>query len=122
MKRTTKKISENRAKQKASDINKYAQESYPAVSSTSVQTQKVQYYSRQLLQLLEEKENISKQMIEEAKPLFEFEILTSFPGIGEISAALYIGEIGDLSHFSNHKKINAIIVLDIRKYKSGKYD
>jgi|SRR5690625_84852 len=121
MKSTTKKISENRAKQKASQIIEYAKESYPAVSSTSVQTQKVQYYAQQLLRLLGEKENISEQMISKAKQLSEFVLLTSFPGIGEISAALFIGEIGDLSRFSDHKKVNAFIGIDIRRYQSGKY-
>lgn len=121
IKSTTKKISGNRAKQKASQIIEYAEESYPAVSSNSVQTQKVKYYARQLLQLLEEKENISKQMIERSKTLLEFEILTSIPGIGEVSAALFIGEFGDISRFSNHKKVNAFIGIDIRRYQSGKY-
>lgn len=121
MKSTTKKISENRAKQKASEIIEYAKESYPAVSSSSIQTQKVRYYARQLLHLLGEKENISKQMIEKAKQLPEFELLISFPGIGEISAALFIGEVGDISRFSNHKKVNAFIGIDIRRYQSGKY-
>ncbi|MDY0393268.1 transposase [Virgibacillus halophilus] len=65
---------------------------------------KVQYYARQLLHLLEEKENVSEQLITKAKQLSDFELLTSFPGIGEISAALFIGEIGNLSRFSNHKK------------------
>ncbi|MEI3598670.1 MULTISPECIES: IS110 family transposase [unclassified Oceanobacillus] len=60
-------------------------------------------------------------MIERAKTLFEFEILTSFPGIGKISAALFIGEIGDISRFSDHKKVNAFIGIDIRRYQSGKY-
>lgn len=121
MKSTTKKISENRAKQKANQIIEYAKESYPAVSPNSVQTQKVQYYARHLHRLLEEKENISKQMIEKAKQLLEFEVLTSFPGIGEISAALFIGEVGDITRFSNHKKVNAFIGIDIRRYQSGKY-
>src|SRR5699024_9383725 len=89
MKSTSKKISENSAKQKASQIIEYAKESYPAVSSNSVQTQKVQYYARQLLHLLGEKEKISEQMITKAKQLSEFELLISFPGIGEISAALF---------------------------------
>ncbi|GAB3800527.1 transposase [Virgibacillus kimchii] len=121
IKSTTKKISENRAKQKAVEIIEYAKESYPAVSSNSIQTQKVQYYASQLLQLLEEKENISKQMMEKAKQLPEFELLISFPGIGEISAALFIGEVGDISRFLNHKKVNAFIGIDIRRYQSGKY-
>lgn len=37
----------------------YAKESYPAVSPDSIQTQKVQYYASQLLQLLEDKDKIS---------------------------------------------------------------
>ncbi|MCK0471299.1 IS110 family transposase [Halalkalibacter sp. APA_J-10(15)] len=118
---TTKNISQARAKQKAVDIMNYAQSSYPAVSQTSVHTQKVQYYARQLLHLLEEKERISREMITEAKKLPEFDLLISFPGIGEISAALVIGELGDLSRFSNHKKVNAFIGIDIRRYQSGKY-
>ncbi|MGP4063269.1 IS110 family transposase [Halobacillus sp. H74] len=121
LKSTAKKISENRAKEKASQIIDYALESYPAVSPHSVQTQKVQYYARQLHHLLEDKERVSEQLIGNAKQLSEFEVLTSFPGIGDISAALFIGEIGDLSRFSNHKKVNAFVGIDIRRYQSGKY-
>lgn len=121
MKSTTKKISENRAKQKASQILEYAKESYPAVSVNSIQIQKVQYYSKGLLDLLEQKENISRQMITESKSLPEFDILISLPGIAEKSAALFIGEVGSLSRFPNHKKVNAFLGIDIRRYQSGKY-
>ncbi len=81
----------------------------------------MQYYARQLLHLLAEKEQISKQLIDSPRMLPEFEILISFPGISEISAALFIGEFDNLSRFSNHKKINAFIGIDIRRYQSGKY-
>ncbi|WP_413376313.1 IS110 family transposase [Alkalihalobacillus sp. 1P02AB] len=118
---TKKKISQERAKQKAITIMEYAQSSYPAVPSNSVQTQKVQYYARQLLHLLEEKEHVSRAMIAEAKTLPEFERLISFPGIGEISAALLMGELGDVSRFSTHKQVNAFVGIDIRRYQSGKY-
>lgn len=121
IKSTSKRISENRAKEKTRQIIDYAKSSYPAVLSNSVQTQKVQYYARQLLHLLEEKELISHQMIENAKKLSEFELLKSLPGVGRISVALIIGEIGDLSRFSNHKKVNAFIGIDVRRYQSGKY-
>ncbi|WP_246117084.1 IS110 family transposase [Shouchella miscanthi] len=118
---TLKNISQNRAKQKAVEIMSYAHSSYPAVSTESVQTQKVRYYARQLLHLLEEKERVSKELIEEAKNLPEFDLFLSVPGIGEISAALVMGELGDLSRFSNHKKVNAFVGIDIRRYQSGKY-
>ncbi|MYL47145.1 IS110 family transposase [Virgibacillus halodenitrificans] len=121
IKSTSKRISENNAKEKASQIKDYAKNSYPAVSADSIQAQKVQYYARQLLHLLETKEQISNQMIEKAKNLKEFELLKSLPGVGVISAALFIGEIGDLSRFSKHKKVNAFIGIDIRRYQSGKY-
>jgi transposase len=121
IKSTSKKISENRAKEKAHQIIEYARNSYPAVSSSSIQTQKVRYYARQLLHLLEEKEQLTHQMIKKSEKLSEFELLKSLPGIGGISAALLIGEIGDLSRFSNHKKVNAFIGIDIRRYQSGKY-
>jgi transposase len=120
-KSTTKRISENRAKQKASQIIEYAKESYPAISSASIQTSKVQYYAKQLLRLLEEKEHVSNQLINEAKKLPEFEVLISLPGVGDISAGLFIGEFGDLSRFSNHKKVNAFVGIDIRRYQSGRY-
>lgn len=121
IKSTSKRISENNAKEKASQIKDYAKNSYPAVSADSIQAQKVQYYARQLLHLLETKEQISNQMIEKAKNLKEFELLKSLPRVGAISAALFIGEIGDLSRFSKHKKVNAFIGIDIRRYQSGKY-
>ena len=95
--------------------------SYPAVTSNSVQTQKVQYYARQLLHLLGEKEQISNQLIDNAKQLPEFELLISFPGIGEISATLFMSELGDLSRFTNHRKVHAFIGMDIRRYQAGKY-
>lgn len=78
-------------------------------------------YARQLLHLLGEKDRVSEQLITNARQLSAFELLISFPGIGEISAALFIGEIGDLSRFSNHRKVNTFIGIDIRRYQSGTY-
>jgi transposase len=121
IKSTTKKISEARAKHKASQIIEYARESFPAVPMGSVQAQKVRYYARQLIQLLGDKKHTADQLIAKAKNLPEFRILVSFPGIGEISAALFIGEFGDLMKFTNHKKVNAFAGIDIRRYQSGKY-
>jgi len=60
------------------------------------------------------KKNISKQIIEKAKQLLEFELLISFPGIGNFCATLFICEIGDILRFSNYKKVNAFIGIDIQ--------
>jgi transposase len=53
--------------------------------------------------------------------LEEFSVIASFPGIGELSAAQFIGELGDLRRFSDPRKANAYIGIDIRRYQSGNY-
>lgn len=121
MQSTPKKISENRAKNKAGDIRMYAQNSYPAVPVADIHVQKTQYYAGLLQELLSQKEELTKQMIDTAKKLDEFKLFDSFPGIGELSAAQLIGELGDLRRFSTSKKANAYLGIDIRRYQSGKY-
>ncbi|WP_230914745.1 transposase, partial [Agrilactobacillus fermenti] len=68
-----------------------------------------------------QKEKIQKQLIAQAKALPEFEILTSMPGIGELTASRIIGEVGDFTRFDNAKQINAYIGIDLRQYQSGTY-
>lgn len=118
---TSKKISKNRAQTKAEEILHYAQNSYPAVSVDDIHIQKTCYYARLLQELLLQKEELTQQMIGTAKKLEEFNLFSSFPGIGELSAAQLIGELGDLRRFSTSKKANAYLGIDIRRYQSGKY-
>src|SRR5699024_8164011 len=78
-------------------------------------------YSRRLMELLLQKEKIQKELIQSVHSLPEFSILTSLPGIGKPTAALLIGELGDIRRFSNNRKLNAYIGIDIRRFQSGKY-
>lgn len=121
MQSTPKKIAENRAKNKAEEILNYAQNSYPAVSVEDIHVQKTHYFAKLLQQLLLQKEELAQQMITVAKKLAEFQLFASFPGIGELSAAQLIGELGDLRRFATSKKANAYIGIDIKRYQSGKY-
>lgn len=121
LKSTRKKISINRAWAKADTMISYAKCCYPAVNKESIQCQKVIYYARELQDLLEKKEELSKQLIDLGKKFEEFPIYQSLPGVGELTAAQLIGELGDFSRFSNAKQINAFIGIDIRRYQSGKY-
>lgn len=118
---TKKKISEKKAWEKADQILAYAQNAYPAVESDSIDCQKVVYYAQQMQELLAEKEAITKQLKNQASVLEEFESYISFPGIGELSAALLIGELGDIRRFQNANQLNAYVGIDIRHYQSGKY-
>jgi transposase len=112
MNATAKKISDNRARNKAEELIAYAKDSYPAVSETAIPVAKTRYYAEQLQVLLNQKEILAKQMIESAKRLEEFSMIASFPGIGEL---------GDLRRFSDSRKANAYIGIDIRRYQFGKY-
>ncbi|MEI5989431.1 hypothetical protein A5881_000919 [Enterococcus termitis] len=120
-KSTDKRLSDKKALEKAQQLLSLASNSYPATTKTSIQVQKVQYYAQKLKELIQSKETLSKQLIEQTKPLPEFVLYQSVPGIGEVSAALLIGEIGDIRRFENHKKVNAFVGIDTRRYQSGKY-
>lgn len=99
----------------------YAEDSYPAVTETDIHVQKTRYYAERLQELLIQKEKLSKKMIEITAQLPESKVISSFPGIGELSTAQLLGELGDLRRFSNNKKVNAYLGIDIRRYQSGKY-
>ena len=120
-KNTDKKISNQKALAKAQTLLSLAQNSYLAESIQSISVQKVVYYARQLKQLLMTKEQLTKQLVETAKQTIEFGFYQSIPGIGELSAGLIIGELGDIRRFSTHKQLNAFVGVDTRRYQSGKY-
>jgi transposase len=47
--------------------------------------------------------------------------ITSIPGIGEVLGASILGEIGDISRFSNPKKLTAYAGLDSTFHQSGQF-
>ncbi|MDZ7834724.1 MAG: IS110 family transposase [Alkalibacterium sp.] len=121
MKTTLKKISDNRARKKAEDLMVYAKDSYPATRVDSVHCQRAIYYAEKLQDLLQKKENLRIQLIEQARLLEEFILYVSIPGIGELTSALLIGELGDIRRFTTPNQLNAFVGIDIRRYQSGKY-
>lgn len=118
--KTDKKISDQKLKEKAEQLLLLAAESYPAVSLDSFIVDKVRYLARELKRLIFLKENLQNEMIEKTENTPAFQVLVSIPGIGEITAALVIAELGDIHRFSNAKKLNAYVGIDIRRYQSGK--
>lgn len=116
---TKKKISKEEAKLKAEHLIHLAQQSYPAVDKNHFLVNKAQYRIKQIKNLFDTKEQLSKQMIEQSKSLDEFSILLSIPGIGPLTAALLISELGDIRRFSTSNKLNAYVGIDIRTHQSG---
>ncbi|UJF15653.1 IS110 family transposase [Jeotgalibaca sp. MA1X17-3] len=121
IKSTRKNISENRARKKAEELTVLAQEAYPAVAENSVHCQKTSYYAEKLQDLLLQKEALKSQMIAMARELPEHDLYITIPGIGELSSALLIGELGDIRRFETSNQLNAFVGIDIRRYQSGNY-
>ena len=121
LKSTRKKKSENRARKKAEELIALAQDAYPAVAENSIHCQKTSYYAERLQDLLLQKEALQNQLIDMARELPEHDLYITIPGIGELTSALLIGELGDIRRFETSNQLNAFVGIDIRRYQSGNY-
>lgn len=116
---TKKRLSQEQAKKKANKLISMAKLSYPSVDKNDFSVTEVQIRVDRIKNLLDTKETLAQKMIELSLDLPEFRILTSIPGIGDLSAALIISEVGDIRRFPTSNKMNAYIGIDIRSYQSG---
>ena len=118
---TSKRISENRVGNLAEKLVGLAKQSYSAISKTSPMIEEVKYNAQELIRLTNRREQVLEQLIELAKPLPEYEILLSIPGIAETTATSVIGELGDIRRFKSANQINAFIGIDLKQYESGDF-
>jgi transposase len=65
--------------------------------------------------------DIRAEILTRAGNLSEFSLLLSIPGVGEITAATILSEIGDVERFDSSKKLNAYAGLDPSVYQSGSF-
>ena len=110
----------NYYKKKANTIKDYAQSSYPGVNENSKDVDNLKQLTEIIIELTKQKDLIKNQMIKLAKQTKNFECINSLYGIGELSAALIIAELKDITRFNNVKQINASCGLDPTIVQSGK--
>ena len=108
-----------RAEEKAIALIQAAEASYSSISSGDVRCEQAKDYAKRLADLNEKKQQLVKQMVELSKDRKEYQVLLSFPGIGEVTAVRIIGELGDIRRFKNHKQLNTYVGIDIMRYQSG---
>ncbi|WP_300560464.1 IS110 family transposase [Companilactobacillus sp.] len=118
---TDKRLSKTKALEYAEKLLKYARNSCPASRKDDIEVQEVQYYSNQLMDNIVQKNKLKRQLIELGEQLPEFKIILSVPGIGELTVAQLLGEVGDFTRFDTSNQINAYVGIDLIRYQSGQY-
>ena len=78
-------------------------------------------YIRLLLDFQESLHHARDQMVSYAQTLPEYHLLTSIPGVGELTAITILSEIGDIEKFTNDKQLTAFAGLDASIFQSGSY-
>ncbi|AIR83796.1 transposase IS116/IS110/IS902 family protein [Staphylococcus epidermidis] len=109
----------DKATKYALQLRVIAQESYPNVDRHSFLVEKLRLLIQQLKQSIHHLKQLDDAMIQLAQQLDYFENIHSIPGIGKLSTAMIIGEIGDIKRFKSNKQLNAFVGIDIKRYQSG---
>ncbi|MGG2107318.1 IS110 family transposase [Lysinibacillus pakistanensis] len=78
---TRKNLSLARAEAKAEVLLEAAQNSYPAIQENDIRCDQIRDYAARIMDLVEKKEFIVKQMVEMSEGRNEYEVLRSIPGI-----------------------------------------
>lgn len=110
---TAKRISDKRVAYLVGKLIELAKQSYCATKKTSPMIEEVRYYAGELQRLTERRQTILEKMVELAKPLPEYEILLSIPGIAETTATSIIGELGDIRRFQSSLPIKSTPLLEL---------
>lgn len=110
----------NYYKRKANVIKGYASNSYPGVNEDSMDVENLKQLVDIIIELTNQKDSIRSKMIELSKQTKYFNNIASIFGIGDLSTALIIAELKDITRFNNIKQINASCGLDPTIIQSGK--
>lgn len=107
---------------KAELLFSFAKESLPYDKAQQSNLQVLKSYITILKTFKKELTDMRALIVSRAGSLSEFPLLSSIPGVGEITAATILGEIGDISRFGSPKKLIAYAGLDPSVFQSGKFN
>lgn len=98
-----------------------ARESLPVNLAQQSNTRVLKNYIEILLTQQRVMTDMRAQIIEQASLSPVFPLLLSIPGVGELTAAAILAEIGDISRFPSSKQLVAFAGLDPSVFESGKF-
>lgn len=105
---------------KAKKIKDLANNSYPGIDIDSCEVKNLINIIDIIIYNSNKLNEVKKDMVNLAKKTPYFNIINSIFGIGEISTAQIIAELGDINRFENIKQLNAFCGLDPTIVQSGK--
>lgn len=98
-----------------------ARESLPCNQAQQSNIRVLKDYVNVLLTLQKVMTGIRAQLIAQAKLSPIFHLILSIPGVGELTAATILSEIGDIHRFPTVKQLVAFAGLDPSVFESGKF-
>jgi len=104
---------------KAEELREAAKTSFGITIGTAA-------FAMQLRQLLEMIELLERQLVELESEIEQYLMklntpITTCPGVGKVLGAVILGEIGDISRFSEPKKLVAFVGIDPSVKQSGEF-
>lgn len=111
---------EERARNKATQIKENASDSFGISIATDVFKMQIQLLLEQISLLENHLQQIETVMIEISNRQEHF--LTTITGIGDVTACVILGEIGDIKRFERPEQLVAFVGLDASVHQSGDFN
>lgn len=109
------------SKKQVEEIYELAEESIGTTEGTISAKFQLEMYRKEAKLLIEQIEKAEERLEEQLKETGYYESLISIPGIGIVSAAMLIGEIGDINRFDSYEQIRRYAGLNLVENSSGKH-
>jgi len=104
---------------KAIDVYDASFNNCPTLSKCEAEKMLITSSAKSLIAALEQRAIIKAQVIHMAEMLPEYECVQSMYGVGEITGAQLIAELGDIRNFANRRSIVAFAGVDPEVNESG---
>ena len=109
-----------RLTKEAISIKEKCSDSYPGVSSTHTEVDNLRQVIETIIHLKKIQSVITIDLVKLSKIIEFQENIYSIPGIGELTTAQIIAEIGNIDRFNTYKQLTAYLGLDPVLRQSGK--
>ena len=109
------------SKKQVETIYELAEESIGHTEGVISAKFQLEMYRKEAELLIEQIEKAEEKLEEQLKETGYYESLISIPGVGIVSAAMIVGEIGEINRFDSYEQIRRYAGLNLVENSSGKH-